>query len=116
MTSYQLKQLSKIKRLVYSGKRKFLKRKDRDYILDLLDLGIDEENAWKEIMNLSKADYWYDDRSAYIFEKDKALVFKKSINGNKAYIKVKLEINKDDEMTVCISFHKDIKRGDNNAL
>ena len=110
MTDSELKQLYKMKKLISCGKRKFVKRKDRDYIQDLLDIGISEEQAWEEVKSLSKADYWYDDKNTYIFDNDKALVFKKIINDVLTYIKLKIEKDKNGEITVCLSFHRDYKR------
>ena len=45
MTGEQLKLLSKMKRLIYQGKRKFLDRKDRNYLDELLKIGISEDDA-----------------------------------------------------------------------
>ena len=40
MTNEQLKQLSKMKKLINQGYKRFATRKDRDYIQELLDIGI----------------------------------------------------------------------------
>ena len=39
-----------------------------------------------------------------------ALIFKKKINENMAYIKLKIEIGNFGEETVCLSFHKSYRR------
>ncbi len=45
MTNEQLKLLSKMKKLISQGRKKFTSRKDRDYIQELLDIGITEAMA-----------------------------------------------------------------------
>lgn len=43
MTPTQLKQLAKMKQLINKGYRRFAYRKDRDYVSELLEIGISEE-------------------------------------------------------------------------
>ena len=107
MTGAQLKLLSKMKQLIYKGKRKFVVRKDRDYLEELFAIGISEEIAWKEILSLSKSNCCHDCKPFYYKNNDDALVFKKIINCQLVYIKLKIEKYNNDEMTVCISFHID---------
>lgn len=109
MTGEQLKLLSKMKKLIYLGKRKFIFRKDRDYIQELLDIGITENEAWCEMMTLSSYDYCYDYKPTYSKNGKDALTFKKKINGYLVYIKIKIEQYNNNEMTVCLSFHVDHK-------
>lgn len=109
MTEKELKQLSKMKKLINQGKCRFLIRKDRDYLQELLDIGISESDAWQEILSLSKVDYCPDYRPFYLKSGDDALVFKKIINGVKVYIKLKIEEYNNNETTLCISFHIDYK-------
>lgn len=99
--------MSRIKKLINQGYKKFACRHDRDYIQDLLDIGISEEMAWMEILTLSAQNYVYDYKPFYAKYSDDALVFKKIINGYKVYIKLKIEEDNNNEMTVCLSFHID---------
>lgn len=108
MTDIQLKKLSSIKRLIKQGKRKFTPRPDRDYIADLLEIGITEEVAWKEILTLSSINYWQDGKPFYYKKKNEdALIFKKYINDNLVYIKLDIDNEHNENMTVCLSFHID---------
>lgn len=107
MTSSQLKVLSEIKKLVKLGKRKFAQRKDCDYLQDLLEIGITEEEAWNQVLYLNKNFWFIDPKPSYSKKSDDALLFKKQINGILVYIKIKIEIENDNEMAVCLSFHKD---------
>lgn len=107
MTGEQIKLLSKMKKLIIKGCRKFCCRKDRDYIQELLDIGITEEDAWQEILSLSSRDYYLDFKPFYYKNSDDALIFKKYINGYKVYIKIKIEQYNNNEMVVCLSFHID---------
>ena len=109
MTGEQIKLLSKMKRLIHSGNKKFVSRKDRDFIQELLDIGISEEDAWKEIISLSSYDYCSDYKPTYSKKGEDALTFKKKINGYIVYIKIKIEQYNNNEMTVCLSFHIDHK-------
>jgi hypothetical protein len=107
MTGEQLKQLAKMKKLINQGSKKFVNRKDRDYIQELLDIGITEEIAWSEILTLSAHNYVYDYKPFYDKRGENALTFKKMINGYKVYIKIKIEEYKNKDATVCLSFHID---------
>ena len=107
MTSEQIKLLHKMKELISKGYRKFAFRKDRDYVQELLDIGITIDDAWNEILTLSSNNYFPDYN--YFNDFDRALVFKKCINGYIVYIKLKIEIYFKNEMTVCLSFHIDHK-------
>ena len=109
MTSEQLKQLSRMKKLINQGCKKFASRKDRDYIQELLDIGITEEMAWNEILTLSNQNYACDYKPFYAKRLDDALTFKKVINGYKVYIKIKIEEYNNNDVTVCLSFHIDHK-------
>ena len=108
MTGEQLKLLSKMKKLVVKGNKKFANRKDRDYIEELLEIGITESVAWQEILTLSSYNYVPDYKPFYL-KSENSLVFKKDINGNIVYIKLKIEEYNNKEMTVCLSFHIDYK-------
>lgn len=109
MTSEQVKQLSRMKKLINQGYKRFASRKDRDYIQELLDIGITEEMAWSEILSLSAKDYIYDYKPFYSKNSEEALTFKKMINGYKVYIKIKIEEYNNNDATVCLSFHIDHK-------
>lgn len=113
MTNEQIKLLSKMKKLINQGKKRFASRRDRDYVEALLDLGITEEEAWNCILRLNVHYYCHDFKPFYARDGE-ALVFKMKINNNIAYIKLKIEEYNKEEQTVCLSFHKDIKiKGDN---
>lgn len=107
MNEKQLQQLSKIKKLITLGKCRFVIRKDRDYLRALLIIGINEKEAWREILSLNKGHYVVDYCSFY-WQRSDALTFKKYINGYLIYIKIKIEnINNIEEIAVCLSFHID---------
>lgn len=108
MTTDEIKLLSKMKKLIKLGNKRFATRKDRDYVESLLELGITEEEAWNYILGLNSNYYFYDPKPFYA-KNDGVLVFKRKINGNIAYIKLKIEIYKRKEETVCLSFHNDLK-------
>lgn len=103
MNVTQIKELSKIKKLVKLGKRKFVQRKDCDYLQDLLEIGITEEEAWNHVLYLNKNFWFIDPLPSYNKSSKDALVFKKQINGILVYIKIKIE----NEIVICLSFHKD---------
>lgn len=107
MTNSQIKELSEIKKLVREGKRKFEQREDSDYLSDLLEIGITEEEAWNHVLTLNKNFWFIDPKPNYRKKSASALLFKKIINGTIAYIKIKKEIEENNEMAVCLSFHKD---------
>lgn len=107
MNNDQLKILSKMKKLIKLGKRRFQIRRDRDYLQDLLEPGISESEAWNVILELNKHFYFNDHKPSYYKNTD-TLIFKKQINGVVAYIKLKIENNNNqEEIVVCISFHED---------
>lgn len=105
MNSEQIKLLTKMKKLVALNKRRVLIRKDRDYLADLLEIGIDLNRMWLEILCLNKNFYFPDSRPIWGQTQD-TLTFKKIINGYLTYIKLTLEKN-GKEQVVVISFHKD---------
>lgn len=109
MTGEQLKKLAKMKKLINQGCKKFYVRKDRDYIQELLDIGITEEMSWSEILTLSAHNYIYDYKPFYDKRGEDALTFKKKINGYNVYIKIKIEKYNMIDETVCLSFHIDYK-------
>ena len=99
---------TKIKKLITKGNKRFANRKDRDYLEELLEIGITESLAWQEILTLSSYNYVQDYKPFYS-KSENSLVFKKDINGNRVYIKLKIEEYNNKEMTVCLSFHLDYK-------
>ena len=107
MTGEQVKLLAKMKKLINKGCKKFACRRDRDYIQELLDIGISESVAWQEILTLSSNNY-YPDHKLFSADED-ALIFKKYINSHIVYIKIKIEQYNNNEMVVCLSFHIDHK-------
>lgn len=116
MTNSQIKLLSKMKKLIREGKRRFALRRDCDYVQALFELGITEEEAWNYILRLNSYYYCHDYKPFYS-KSGESLVFKMRINNNIAYIKLKIEEYNNEEETVCLSFHKDIKywsKGENN--
>lgn len=106
MTSSQIKLLSKMKKLINVGKRRFEQRKDRDYVEDLLQIGLTEEEAWNSILQLSCNFYFADPKPDY-YKSGELLTFKKRINDTIVYIKLKIEKSNKIEVVVCLSFHKD---------
>lgn len=108
MTGQQLKLLAQMKKMITKGYKKFVQRKDRDYLQELLEIGISEKIAWQEILTLSSYNY-VNDYKPYYLKSEKTLTFKKNINENKVYIKLKIEEYNNKEMTVCLSFHIDHK-------
>lgn len=109
MNGEQLKLLAKMKKLINEGHKKFAIRNDRDYIQELLNIGICENDAWQEILTLSKQNYYPDYKMFNTEYNEDALIFKKFINGYIVYIKLKIEKYNNNEMTVCLSFHIDHK-------
>ena len=97
-----------MKNLITKGNKRFANRKDRDYLEELLEIGITESLAWQEILTLFSYNYVQDYKPFYL-KSDSSLVFKKEINGNRVYIKLKIEEYNNKEMTVCLSFHLDYK-------
>ena len=108
MTNEQIRLLSKMKKLINEGKRRFANRKDCDYLASLLELGITESEAWDYILRLN-VHYYYPDFKPFYLKDGEALVFKMKINDDIAYIKLKIEEYDNGEETVCLSFHKDTK-------
>ena len=110
MNSEQIRLLTKMKKLISNGKCRFANRHDRDYLNDLLEIGITPEVAWNVIMNLNYHFYFVDEKPNYSRGND-SLTFKREVNGVLAYIKLKVEMNNDNEEVVCLSFHKDNSKG-----
>lgn len=106
MNNNQIKLLSKMKKLILNNKRRFLLRTDRDYVEELFELGITEKEAWNYILSLNANYYFVDYKPSYNASND-SLTFKRKINNEVAYIKLKVEMNGIEEETVCLSFHKD---------
>lgn len=109
MTGEQVRLLHKMKHLISKGYKKFACRSDRDYIQELLDIGITENEAWQEILTLSSKNYYPDYKLFNLENGSDSLIFKKYINGCIVYIKLKIEQYNNSEMTVCLSFHIDHK-------
>ena len=99
--------LKKIRRLINNGNKRFVMKRDGRYYYDILieDFGISDKKAWEYIKNLNEHFLWQDMKPNYT--NSDAFVFKRTINGVMAYIKVKIEEGKDGEEVVCISFHRD---------
>ncbi len=108
MTTAQIKLLSKMKKLINSGKKRFALRRDRNYVQELFELGITEKEAWEYILSLN-ANYYVVDYKPNYNGSSELLVFKRRIKNDIAYIKLKIEMNGDEEETVCLSFHKDYR-------
>ena len=111
MNGEQLRLLSKMKKLVKEGKRRFQIRRDRDYLQALLEIGISENDAWEYVLGLNKNFYVPDTKPNYSVNGE-ALIFKRSVNGTLAYIKLKVEQDsRGMDETVCLSFHKNAYGG-----
>ena len=109
MNTEQRRELSRMKKLIKEGHRRFEQRKDRDYLEELLELGITEEEAWNIILQLNENSFFIDPKPNYSKDED-ALIFKRLVNGMNVYIKIKIEYRDMKEETVCLSFHKDERR------
>lgn len=107
MNNEQIRMLSTMKQLIISGKKRFQIRPDRDYIQDLLEIGVSESEAWNQILSLNKNFFYVDPKPTYRKNND-TLIFLKIINGINVYIKLRIEIHEQEEV-VCISFHKSSK-------
>ena len=106
MSQTQLRLLSKMKKLILQGKRRFSYREDRDYVKALSELGITEEEAWNYILQLNKGFYVPDFKPTYA-KTGESLTFKMKVNDNIAYIKIKIEKYNNEEETVCLYFNID---------
>lgn len=107
MNNKEIQMLKKMKQLISNGKCKFKKRHDRDYLEDLINLGITIDDAWDIILRLKPQTFFYDEYYN-ITSLDNALTFHWLVNGKVAYIKLKIEYENGEE-TVCWSFHEDGK-------
>ena len=65
MNASQIKLLAKMKKLITINKRKFAVRKDKDYVEELLELGITETETWGNILSLN-ANFYYTDPKPYL--------------------------------------------------
>lgn len=108
MNTEQAKLFTKMRKLIKEGKRRFENRPDRDYLEDLLELGIGVEEAWNYIYTLNYH-YYFPDAKPNYYRDVNSLTFKRDINGTIAYIKLKIETRDKRDETVCLSFHKDNK-------
>lgn len=106
MNQEEIKLLNDMKKLIKKGKRKFKYRKDRDYLKDLTEIGLEEKDAWNHILWLNE-NFFVTDNKPKFHKEGKSLIFKKIINNYLVYIKLKLEINEQGDETVCWSFHRD---------
>lgn len=106
MNSQQLLLLSKMKKMIKEGKRKFKNRNDRDFLNDLCNLSLTVDDAWNHILSLNKNHYFPDNKPSYN-QSINCLTFKKIINGKLAYIKLILDR---EEVVICWSFHEDKDR------
>lgn len=59
MNQEQIMLLSKMKKLIIKNKRRFAIRNDgTDYIFDLAELGLTEDEVWNEILKLNNYFYY----------------------------------------------------------
>lgn len=93
-----------MKQLIINGQKRFQIRPDRDYIQDLLEIGITESVAWNQVLSLNKNFFYIDPKPTYIKDND-TLIFLKIIN---VYIKLRIENNKQEEV-ILLSFHKSVR-------
>lgn len=107
MNGDQIRLLSEIKKLIKLNKKYFKSRNDRNYLEDLLNLGLTEEEAWQHIYYLKPQFYFVDPKPIFSKSLKKCLTFKKLINNKIAYIK--LCIDDDTVEAECWSFHEDKK-------
>lgn len=88
MNGEQIRLLSEIKKLIKLNKKHFKSRDDRNYLEDLLNLGLTEEEAWQHIYYLKPQFYFVDHKPIFSKSLKKCLTFKKIINNKIAYIKL----------------------------
>ena len=102
MAINQAKVLSRMKKLIKEGKRRFQLRKDRDYMADLLELGLSENEAWNYILTNININFIVNDPKPTYSKSGEALVFKRPVNGIDAYIKLKIEKGKIMKMKLFV--------------
>lgn len=106
--------LTTMRELIHKGRCYFSSRliDGKSYIEILAeDFGITVKKAWEIIVCLRRNEVCSDYKQYY--EKDgETYIFKRLVNNVIAYIKIKIEVENSDERVVCISFHRDHKRGD----
>ena len=89
------------------GNYDFHDRESRNIKHDLVAIGINEDEAWKEISILN-TNYFVLDNKPFYKQSNNSLTFKKIINSKKVYIKLVLEIDsKGVDFVYCWSFHID---------
>lgn len=109
MTNKQQQLLNEMKKLIRKGQRRFADRKDRDIVSDLSELELTPEDAWNIILGLN-SNFYYIDTKPYYIQSNNLLTFKRKIKNVDVYIKLILEKNIDNEIVVCLSFHRDYKK------
>jgi len=99
--------LTKVKTLIQIGQRHFVRRKSRNVEQDLLDLGLSStKELWNSIMELQVIESYKPPELDLNGSGEKVFFFQKIMpNGIIAYIKLKVKINKNGELCVCLSFH-----------
>ena len=107
MNGDQIRLLSEIKKLIKLNKKHFKSRNDRNYLEDLLNLGLTEEESWQHIYYLKPQFYFVDPEPIFSKSLKKCLTFKKLIDNKIACIK--LCIDDDTVEAECWSFHEDRK-------
>lgn len=94
--------------MIYNNKYRFEPRtyNGKDYVQVLLeDFGITPAEAIKIIQYLKPQTFHIDDMPSY--HQKGSVVFKRDVEGVKAYIKLKIEMGNNGEELVVISFHRD---------
>ena len=96
--------LTKSKKLVSNKKRSVAAR--ADFVQNLALIGIlNMDEIWSLILSLTKFQRLTDYKPAYDGGQE-AYIFIKKIQGEDIYIKLKIEIQNNEETLVCLSFHK----------
>ncbi|MCV2231563.1 hypothetical protein [Paracholeplasma manati] len=96
--------LTKAKKLITHKKRSVAAR--ADFIQNLALIGIlNIDEIWHHILSLTKFQRLVDYKPAYDGGQE-AYIFIKNIHGEDIYIKLKIEIQNNEEILVCLSFHK----------
>lgn len=108
MDNRQQRLLNEMKKLIRKGKRRFADRSDRDIVSDLAELGLTPEDAWNIILGLN-SNFYFVDSKPYYLQSNNLLTFKRKIRKINVYIKLLLEKNINNEIVVCLSFHRDYK-------
>ncbi|MEQ8192006.1 MAG: hypothetical protein ABRQ39_28835 [Candidatus Eremiobacterota bacterium] len=96
--------LAEFKEIILSGNFYLIPREKN--IEGLINLGINRQQAKKEILDLTYENYYQGPViDEYVNYKGDLWIFGKDINNIQTYIKLKIEIKAGKKIAKCISFH-----------